>query len=98
MKASVFIGTSLDGFIARTNGDLDFLPPGGGWRDHHTAVSASRAYSASHYYSCSRAHWRWNPALYESAKSEIHSLRREIHRGMVFPLTLKRLAQRKPKL
>ncbi len=30
MKASVFIGTSVDGFIARTNGDLDFLPPGGG--------------------------------------------------------------------
>ena len=30
MEASVFIGTSLDGFIARTNGDLDFLPPGGG--------------------------------------------------------------------
>jgi dihydrofolate reductase len=30
MKASVFIGTSVDGFIARPNGDLDFLPPGGG--------------------------------------------------------------------
>ena len=30
MKASVFIGTSLDGFIARDNGDFDFLPPGGG--------------------------------------------------------------------
>jgi dihydrofolate reductase len=30
MKVSVFIGTSLDGFIARANGNLDFLPPGGG--------------------------------------------------------------------
>ena len=30
MKASVFIGTSVDGFIARPNGALDFLPPGGG--------------------------------------------------------------------
>jgi dihydrofolate reductase len=30
MTVSVFIGTSLDGFIARRNGDLDFLPAGGG--------------------------------------------------------------------
>lgn len=30
MVVSVFIGTSVDGFIARPNGDLDFLPPGGG--------------------------------------------------------------------
>ena len=27
---SIFIGTSLDGFIARPNRDFDFLPPGGG--------------------------------------------------------------------
>src|SRR5690242_15425058 len=30
MKATVFVGTSVDGFIARTNGDLDWLPPNGG--------------------------------------------------------------------
>jgi dihydrofolate reductase len=33
MMASVFIGTSLDGFIARLNGEFDFLPEGGG-EDH----------------------------------------------------------------
>ena len=30
MSVSVFIGTSVDGFIARVNGDLDWLPEGGG--------------------------------------------------------------------
>lgn len=30
MIASVFVGTSLDGFIARLNGEFDFLPEGGG--------------------------------------------------------------------
>lgn len=30
MTVSVFVGTSVDGFIARMNGELDFLPPGGG--------------------------------------------------------------------
>jgi dihydrofolate reductase len=30
MTLSVFIGTSVDGFIARPNGELDFLPPDGG--------------------------------------------------------------------
>src|ERR1700742_1411473 len=30
MIASVFVGTSLDGFIARLNGDFDFLPADGG--------------------------------------------------------------------
>jgi dihydrofolate reductase len=30
MAVSVFIGTSVDGFIARVNGDLDWLPEGGG--------------------------------------------------------------------
>jgi len=30
VTVSVFVGTSVDGFIARPNGDLDFLPEGGG--------------------------------------------------------------------
>lgn len=30
MTVSIFVGTSLDGFIARLNGDFDFLPDGGG--------------------------------------------------------------------
>ena len=30
MPATVFVGASVDGFIARANDDLDFLPPGGG--------------------------------------------------------------------
>lgn len=30
MIASVFVGTSVDGFIARLNGSFDFLPEGGG--------------------------------------------------------------------
>src|SRR6267143_3996103 len=30
IMVSVFVGTSVDGFIARPNGDLDFLPAGGG--------------------------------------------------------------------
>jgi dihydrofolate reductase len=41
MKVSVFVGTSVDGFIARTNGDLDFLPAGGGEPHGYTEFMAS---------------------------------------------------------
>jgi len=37
---SVFIGISVDGFIARLNGALDFLPPGGGEPHGYTEFMA----------------------------------------------------------
>jgi len=41
MKISVFIGTSLDGFIARLNGAYDFLPVDGGEPHGYTEFFAS---------------------------------------------------------
>jgi dihydrofolate reductase len=41
MRASVFVGTSVDGFIARKNGALDFLPPGGGEEHGYAAFLES---------------------------------------------------------
>src|SRR5271154_3639116 len=41
MMASVFVGASGDGFIARLNGDLDFLPEGGGEPHGYTEFMAS---------------------------------------------------------
>jgi dihydrofolate reductase len=41
MKASVFIGTSLDGFIARPDGAFDFLPIDGGEPHGYTEFMAS---------------------------------------------------------
>src|SRR4051812_33264437 len=41
MKASVFIATSLDGFIARTDGSLDWLPADGGEPHGYTEFIAT---------------------------------------------------------
>jgi dihydrofolate reductase len=41
MIASVFVGTSVDGFIARPDGKLDFLPEGGGEPHGYTEFMAS---------------------------------------------------------
>jgi dihydrofolate reductase len=41
MTATVFVGTSVDGFIARNNGDLDFLDEGGGEPHGYTEFIAS---------------------------------------------------------
>jgi dihydrofolate reductase len=41
VKTSVFVGTSLDGFIARVDGAFDFLPPGGGEEHGFDAFFAS---------------------------------------------------------
>lgn len=38
---SVFVGTSVDGFIARRNDELDFLPEGGGEPHGYTEFIAS---------------------------------------------------------
>jgi dihydrofolate reductase len=40
MPASVFVGVSVDGFLARPNGDLDFLPPDGGEPHGYTEFMA----------------------------------------------------------
>ena len=41
LRASVFVGTSLDGFIARRTGAYDFLPEGGGEEHGYAEFMAS---------------------------------------------------------
>jgi dihydrofolate reductase len=41
VRASVFVGVSVDGFIARPDGALDFLPPGGGEEHGYEAFFSS---------------------------------------------------------
>ena len=41
MRATVFVGTSVDGFIARPNGELDFLPHEGGEEHGYSEFFAS---------------------------------------------------------
>jgi len=41
MKASIFVGVSVDGYMARAEGALDFLPPGGGEPHGYEAFMAS---------------------------------------------------------